>query len=192
MAKGKPRKSGSSRKKVAPTVMSLKPGHKPGKKPGKGLLKANRSCGECTACCTAMAIVELDKPEFSACEKLNTPDGAPGSRPGCADYHNRPASCRGFRCAWLNGFPMTDASHRPDRLGLILIPTIDPQAIQVREVWPNASQEVRAQHLITELRRAGLRVELVSERAQQSLQPLTVFGRPTMMVRPMAPAPLPR
>lgn len=180
MPKGRTQKRSKKREWSKATVVRIKPGN---------TAKASkRVCGDCTACCSAMAVPTIDKPAFTPCSRLNTPETAPTARPGCNDYENRPASCRDFRCAWLDGFPMTGSGDRPDRLGLVLVPTIDPQVIQVREVWENASSETRAQGFITELRRAGLRVELVSPAAQRTLQPLTIFGRPMPTVRATGPA----
>lgn len=68
------------------------------------------SCGECTACCTVLAIQELGKPPGKDCKYLATW--------GCGIYNSRPGTCREFRCGWLNG--LGGAGQRPDRLGVVL------------------------------------------------------------------------
>lgn len=75
-----------------------------------------RSCGPCTACCTALAVRELDKPRYCACPRLGAS--------GCAEYANRPDSCRDYQCLWLQGF--LGEEDRPDRLGVIVTVTRDP------------------------------------------------------------------
>ncbi|MGP1347699.1 MAG: hypothetical protein ACTS3F_13665 [Phycisphaerales bacterium] len=167
MPSGKPRKPN----RCSPATRSVRPA-----KPAR----PRRACAQCTACCSAMAVPAIDKPQFTPCSRLSTDDAATG----CADYRNRPAACREFRCAWLDAFPLTANADRPDKLGLILIRTIDPQAMQVREVWKGAGATERAQEFITTLRRAGIRVEFVTPTEQKTLQPLTMFGRPVLHVRP--------
>lgn len=91
--------------------------------------KADRTCGQCTACCTVLGIRELQKPAFQCCPNLA---GAGG---GCGIYGARPNSCRFYRCEWLDAdrdrtglgrkSPAKLAGlgarrDRPDRLGVIL------------------------------------------------------------------------
>lgn len=91
-------------------------------------LMGKRSCGECQACCVALAVHEIGKPMYAAC----------GSQcaAGCAVYPTRPQSCREYACAWKIGWlpggsggagllPADDAEWaagpewRPDRLRAI-------------------------------------------------------------------------
>lgn len=76
-----------------------------------------RQCNGCTACCTALAVAELDKPRYQACAHL-CEEG------GCGAYAQRPGACRDYRCLWLEGH-LTEAD-RPDRLGVIFTGTADP------------------------------------------------------------------
>lgn len=78
---------------------------------------SKRSCGACTACCHSLVIEELDKPAFSACAHQCVSGG------GCDAYADRPASCRDFRCLWLDGH--LDENDRPDKLGAIFTTTHD-------------------------------------------------------------------
>lgn len=68
-----------------------------------------RSCGECTACCTALAVEEIDKGVGVTCAHVCTK--------GCEIYSDRPKSCGDFSCLWLDG--MFDLSERPDKLGIV-------------------------------------------------------------------------
>lgn len=68
-----------------------------------------RPCGDCTACCTAMGVSELDKPVGVPCSHL--------CEAGCGIYEERPVSCKDFNCLWRYG--LLDAEHRPDELGLV-------------------------------------------------------------------------
>ena len=68
-----------------------------------------RDCGECTECCTAMAVSQLSKAAGEPCEHCT---GA-----GCGQYDSRPSQCRAFSCMWLNG--TGKERDRPDRSGMI-------------------------------------------------------------------------
>lgn len=110
-----------------------------------------RSCGTCTACCTSLAVKELDKPQGVVCNHLSR------TSKGCDRYDTRPQSCRNFECLWLRDHKgsLIDGEFRPDRCGLVLDVTTPhselPQAIVVHEVWPGASQQVDGQRLLARL-----------------------------------------
>lgn len=74
-----------------------------------------RKCGPCTACCTVMAVHELEKDLYEPCPHL--------CAKGCGIYADRPASCRTFECQWLRGLLEVDGSIdpalRPDACGVI-------------------------------------------------------------------------
>jgi hypothetical protein len=53
-----------------------------------------RECGACSLCCKLVAVIELAKVEGLWCTHC-----APGK--GCQIYDDRPSSCRGFHCGWL-------------------------------------------------------------------------------------------
>ncbi len=76
-----------------------------------------RQCDGCTACCTALAVAELNKPRYQRCAHL-------GDTGGCNNYAQRPGACRDYRCLWLEGH-LTE-NDRPDRLGVIFTATADP------------------------------------------------------------------
>jgi len=115
-----------------------------------------------------MRVEELDKPAGAVCPHAR-------AARGCSTYRDRPTSCREFQCLWLRGLRGTAGDHRPDRLGLMLIPTTEPRTIEAREVWNGAAASVDALFLIHELRDAGLTVHVIP--APPRVTTLTVAGR---------------
>lgn len=105
------------------------------------LITTDRQCGGCTACCTALTVVVLDKPEYVACRHQGLHE--------CTIYNERPATCRDYRCLWHQGY--MDESFRPDCWGLILdmMPTVAGPRLRVWEtevgVWdrPGIAWQVR-------------------------------------------------
>ena len=74
-----------------------------------------RSCGQCTVCCTLLAIEtpELRKLPGVACQHCTAQ--------GCGIYETRYPICRTYYCGWF-GLPDLDESWRPDRSGVLLSP----------------------------------------------------------------------
>lgn len=138
-----------------------------------------RSCGGCTACCRSLAVDELDKPEWASCPN-QLAEGDHGG--GCGAYNDRPASCRAFSCCWLTGLKVTTTDHRPDRCGVVLIPTDNPKVVQARELWEAAATRGAGGDLVAALRRGGIMVVVISPRGRRDLQPLTLFGAPVVSV----------
>jgi len=68
------------------------------------------ACGKCTACCTALEIVALSKPEGVRCEHL--------TQDGCGIYETRPEECKAFVCGFLK--LNLHRKLRPDRAGFII------------------------------------------------------------------------
>jgi len=73
-------------------------------------LVPGRGCGDCTVCCTVMAI---DKPDIQKAAGVT----CRFCRGGCAIYDARPALCRDYQCGWRQ-LPILDDSWRPDRSGV--------------------------------------------------------------------------
>lgn len=75
---------------------------------------AKRSCGGCTACCTALKIAtpELRKKAQVDCRHL--------TGGGCGIYETRPEICREFLCGWRLFADMND-DWRPDRSGVLVV-----------------------------------------------------------------------
>ncbi len=82
-----------------------------------------RSCGECTVCCTALAIetAELRKAPGVACLHC-TPTG-------CGVYQTRFAICRSYFCGWF-GLPELGEDWRPDRSGILISPRDEDEGIE--------------------------------------------------------------
>jgi hypothetical protein len=75
-------------------------------------LVPGRTCGECTVCCSVMAI---DKPDIQkaagvTCRYCDN---------GCTIYETRPHICRSFHCGWRQ-LPILDDAWRPDRSGVFV------------------------------------------------------------------------
>jgi hypothetical protein len=97
---------------------------------------AGRTCAECSACCTALDIPQLDKPAGEPCRYL-------GPMGGCSIYDERPKLCREYLCGWRIGI----GDLRPDQVGVVITPT-RPGApgypgMIVHELWPDAFSDAR-------------------------------------------------
>ena len=77
---------------------------------------ADRSCGDCTACCSFIPIrsPELEKPSNTLC-----PHCIAGT--GCTVYEIRPDPCRGWYCGWFFLAALGPAWH-PGRSGVVIRP----------------------------------------------------------------------
>lgn len=84
-------------------------------------LKTKRECGSCTMCCKTMGVIDMDPPKpihtwCAHCDKGK----------GCRIYEDRPPSCRGFDCIWLQDeFGVMGPELRPDKTGVVLQPLIN-------------------------------------------------------------------
>lgn len=78
--------------------------------------RASRSCGECAACCTHLAIHRT--------ERFSKPAGEPCphelTTKGCSIYPYRPDVCRDFMCEWKTRY--LDEALRPDKSGFMVYP----------------------------------------------------------------------
>jgi len=108
---------------------------------------AGRECGTCTACCTVLAVAELQKPARWACDHVDCAS--------CGIYEQRPQACRDFNCAWLRGAIAGDESLRPDRLGLMFDFFYSTATNRYRcvafELWNGAFDVAPAAALLTEI-----------------------------------------
>lgn len=78
-----------------------------------GPVLADRTCGDCVACCT---VLNVDTPDFKK------PAGTPCihlSGQGCGIHAVRPHICRTWFCAWRRVAALPDEA-RPDRSGLLV------------------------------------------------------------------------
>lgn len=87
-----------------------------------------RACGECTVCCTALAI---DTPEFRKAPGITCTNC---TAKGCSIYETRFPICRSYFCGWIQ-LPELDDAWRPDRSGVIVSPMRDniPDDFALRE-----------------------------------------------------------
>lgn len=111
-----------------------------------------RSCGECTLCCTVLRVDELRKLGGISCAAL-------GAR-GCTVYARRPHICRAYRCLWLQG--QLDAGDRPDRVGAVLDIVFEGGAtlLAIREATPGAFERSPQLQAIAERYRAAMPVRI--------------------------------
>ncbi len=70
------------------------------------------SCGECAVCCSALRVIELDKPAGITCQHC--------TGTGCGIYETRFEICRAFLCGWRLVPALGDA-WRPDRSGVLIL-----------------------------------------------------------------------
>ena len=151
---------------------------------GKRIARAapGRSCGECSACCTVMGVPDDPKPKagwengqkepWEPCGHVcDSPEGR------CGIYANRPRTCRGFVCGWLEGLGSED--HRPDLSGVVLVSNADRTMVQVMEVWEGAARERLGKQLADQMLGRGLPVIVMHKRKRTLIQP-TVNGRPIL------------
>ena len=102
-------------------------------------------CGDCRACCRALGIEELKKPEWQMC-------GHAKQGKGCTIYADRPQSCKIYECMWRSS--QDDPSPwpikmRPDRCGVIFDTLLgNPSNLIVARVAPE-NKDVLQSKLIT-------------------------------------------
>lgn len=113
-----------------------------------------RSCGECDACCTRLAVPGVTE---EGCHCEHRADGG-----GCAIYADRPMVCRAYACVWivagLAGLPELREDERPDRVGLVVTAPQKVKGcwlIRAVETRPGALEETGALRLRARMRRDG-------------------------------------
>lgn len=77
-------------------------------------LVQNRTCGECSACCTNL---KIDDGNFKKSADVRCPHLI--SSVGCGIYQTRPAVCKAWYCAWRFMGQLGD-EWRPDHSGIII------------------------------------------------------------------------
>jgi len=108
---------------------------------------SNRQCDSCSACCTVIAVHEIEKGTYEPCTHL--------CESGCGIYAERPGSCRTFECQWLRGALEVDGSIdtelRPDACGVIFDYQPDTAFGEMFTAWevaPGASTRGHARSII--------------------------------------------
>ena len=76
-------------------------------------VSTGNDCGNCTVCCMALRVIELDKEAGRYCQHC-----IPGK--GCGIYETRFEICRTFLCGWRL-VPQLDAAWRPDKSGILML-----------------------------------------------------------------------
>ena len=80
-----------------------------------------KPCGDCSLCCTVLAVHELSKPCGQRCDLL-------AEAGGCSVHATRPGACRSFQCFWTLS-TVLDEAWKPDRSGLVLWSNIEGRLI---------------------------------------------------------------
>lgn len=154
----------------------------------KNDLPMARSCGDCTACCTAPEIEEkgFHKPMGVPCVHL--------CESGCGIYgqDERPRACMGFACNWLRGDGTIH--QRPDRMGAV--PTLSADR---RQCVLYLAEHVDPENIRGELRsyirhwhrKRGTAVLLIHGEGYQTMTAIWPDGsrqsKPTEVVKPEQP-----
>ena len=117
-------------------------------------VEPERSCGECTLCCTVLRVDALRKLGGVACTHLVSDTG------GCGIYSDRPRICRSYRCLWLQGG--LDEGDRPDKLGAVLdlLTAAGTARLSVRELVPGAADENDRLRVVIERYREAIPVRI--------------------------------
>jgi len=70
-----------------------------------------RPCGDCSACCTVLAVPTIEKGRYVKCQHLR-----PGNK-CCGIYESRPGECGTYSCGWKIG--LGSNAQRPDKFGVV-------------------------------------------------------------------------
>ena len=102
-----------------------------------------KTCGTCTLCCTVVPVKEIDKRSFTPCRHLRTIIHKHG--PGCSIYPERPFSCKGLACVWLD-MPEIEEQYRPDRVGFVVDTQLDVVTVNgndrvAAQIWVEQGHE---------------------------------------------------
>ena len=96
-----------------------------------------RACGDCTVCCTVMAIDKADIQKEAGVTCRHCQGG------GCAIYDSRPQLCRDFHCGWRQ-LPILDDGWRPDRSGVFVeIEAVDGETVLSLVLTGNPLKTIR-------------------------------------------------
>lgn len=87
----------------------------------------NRTCGNCSLCCTLLPVTSMQKVAGERCSKAR--------HTGCSIYEDRPMECRLWSCRWLTGNDTADMS-RPDRSRYVIDPMPDYITLQPNDGRP--------------------------------------------------------
>lgn len=126
-------------------------------------MSTERTCGQCSECCTVMRIEELGKPSGHRCEFV--------TKEGCSIYAQRPHPCRMFECLWLMGFGAK--GHRPDRSNVVLhVETSEKlgEVVVVNETRTGGIRTPKGKQVMKKLRQSKLDLYIRHADGSLSLQ----------------------
>lgn len=162
--------------------------------PPDAKVQPKRRCGDCTACCSVLAVGEIQKKAWTPCEHCQ-PRRSSRRDAGCRIYVTRPEGCRTYQCLWSLGFGKT--SHRPDKTGVIFDMALNSQQAAVvraldehyklpvmiaREVWNGAFMREPAQDVISRVATRAIVILLYAdETGQSSIGRRSIIGPPHIM-----------
>ena len=126
---------------------------------------SGRQCGDCTVCCTAVAVYHLRKPTGTPCLHL--------CHTGCSIYSDRPRECRDYECLWLEG--LFRDSDRPDALGVAICRDFDlatgEEMVCFAELTPGTAESPRVRELIAFVLARGETVLVRSREMTRKIYP---------------------
>ena len=135
-----------------------------------------RECGTCNACCVYPAVPAINKPAGEPCRFLT----AAGH--GCQVYAGRPAMCRAYSCAWIEGHGKED--DQPSEIG-VLVDRRDSQfgnVLIARALRPGAAQERKAVRAIKRISAdAGLVCLVVADNITENERVVQIIGDDKLM-----------
>ena len=102
-----------------------------------------RPCDGCRACCSAMAVEELGKPNYTTCKYE--------CEKGCSIYGNHPGTCRAFFCLWKLPNWLLKENDRPDKLGVVFYVRTEGETkqLEIWELWPGAAKQPQVVSILT-------------------------------------------
>lgn len=87
--------------------------------------RAERTCGDCFACCYVFGIESLKKRVGKDCQHLDRTQ----SEHHCTKYEDRPEDCSEYACAWIRDPAFGVDEHRPDKIGVVFTPRFNKRQV---------------------------------------------------------------
>src|SRR4051812_32293115 len=102
-----------------------------------------KTCGDCSLCCTLVAVESLSKPVYTPCVHL--------CAEGCGIHGSHPADCQAFQCGWKD-FHDLGEEWRPSNCGFLIRVELDAQllCIDVDPTRPDAWRQPEFYSVIKE------------------------------------------
>lgn len=105
-------------------------------------------CGDCSLCCTILAVPELDKPANVPCVHL--------TKRGCGIYEDRPQACRDYECIFLK--VGLQSSFRPSRMRFLVDLHMSGEVGQIKTDpnFPDAAKTAVARKFLRRFRKVPM------------------------------------